>query len=234
MSEIRHIDTIRVEDRHRQSLGDLTALVDSIKTIGLINPITITPDGRLIAGHRRLEAHRRLGRTGIPVRVVDTLTSARDLLVAERDENTCRLDMKPSELVALVKALEKLAKPAAEKRMLAGTLSTDPVPERAQGGRMPPVRDIVAEALGTSHGTYERAKSVVAAVNDPDPEIAAVAADALREGPPGTPPQEPETTVAIIGGTLGTPRRPRRQRPQLPSDRQGGRSQPGPGATRRP
>lgn len=40
----------------------------------------------------------------------------RALLEAERDENTCRLDMKPSEKVALGLALEELEKPKARER----------------------------------------------------------------------------------------------------------------------
>lgn len=50
----------------------------------------------------------------------------RALLEAERDENTCRLDMKPSEKVALGLALEELERPKAEARERAGKQPSDP------------------------------------------------------------------------------------------------------------
>jgi hypothetical protein len=47
----------------------------------------------------------------VPVVVASQTDDARTLLEAERDENTCREDMKPSERVALGLALEKLVRP---------------------------------------------------------------------------------------------------------------------------
>lgn len=182
MTEIRHIDSIVVEDRHRKDLGDIDALAESIKRVGLIHPVAITPDGQLIAGHRRLAAHRRLGRTGIPVRVVDTLTSAIDMLVAERDENTCRMDMRPSELVALGMALEELERPKAVERQGQRTDLQHPDPGSRKSEPTGLVRDIVGKALGVSGGTYARMKTVVAAAeNEPDPEVRAIAQEALQE-----------------------------------------------------
>ena len=51
-------------------MGDLVALAQSIEDVGLLHPIVITPDYRLIAGRRRLEAYKTLGWTEIPVHVV--------------------------------------------------------------------------------------------------------------------------------------------------------------------
>lgn len=65
------IEDIRVGERHRKELGDVGALAASIKDIGLLHPIVVTPDGRLIAGERRIEACKRLGWLEIPVRVID-------------------------------------------------------------------------------------------------------------------------------------------------------------------
>ena len=84
--EYRAIDSIVVADRHRSDLGDLSDLAASIKAIGMLNPVTITADGRLIAGQRRMEACRLLGvgnESGRPVdeigltpRVLEVLESA--------------------------------------------------------------------------------------------------------------------------------------------------------------
>src|SRR5947207_9096145 len=99
------IDKIVVNERFRQDLGDqdgsLDALVDSIKERGLLQPLAVTPDAKLIAGRRRLEAVRKLGWSEIPVHIVSGLDDAVQSLKAERDENVCRKDFTLSEKAAL-------------------------------------------------------------------------------------------------------------------------------------
>ena len=66
-----NIENIQIGPRHRHDLGDIAGLAASIKEIGLLHPIIVSPDGRLIAGKRRLEACKRLGWTEIPVTTVE-------------------------------------------------------------------------------------------------------------------------------------------------------------------
>ncbi|WP_197030353.1 ParB N-terminal domain-containing protein [Phyllobacterium sp. UNC302MFCol5.2] len=66
------VDAIIVGPRIRNDLGDIDSLAASIATIGLLHPIVISPDGRLIAGERRLRACKKLGLADIPVRVFET------------------------------------------------------------------------------------------------------------------------------------------------------------------
>jgi ParB family chromosome partitioning protein len=68
---VRAIDEIDVGFRYRKDLGDLRNLTDCIETVGLLHPIVVTPEGRLIAGQRRLEACRLLGWQEIPITVID-------------------------------------------------------------------------------------------------------------------------------------------------------------------
>src|SRR5215467_9676080 len=56
-----NVSEVRVGARHRKDLGDLTSLARSINDVGQLQPIVITPDRRLIAGQRRLEAVKLLG-----------------------------------------------------------------------------------------------------------------------------------------------------------------------------
>lgn len=160
----RRISDVFAGDRHRLDLGDLEVLAQSIRDRGLLQPIAITPDGKLVAGQRRLEACRRLGWEHVPVHVLSNLDDARDRLLAERDENTCRLDMSLSEKVSLGRALEALERPKAKERQgtrndLNNILVTGP--ECCQT-----TRDVVAAALGLSSSTYQRAKAVVVAADD--------------------------------------------------------------------
>ena len=66
------LDGIRVGKRHRRDMGDIDALAESIEDIGLLHPIIVDEDGRLLAGARRLAAYKRLGRAKIPVNIVST------------------------------------------------------------------------------------------------------------------------------------------------------------------
>jgi DNA modification methylase len=60
-AELLSVDKIVVEGRVRQEMGDIDELANSIQAVGLIQPIVLTRDYRLIAGERRLRALRKLG-----------------------------------------------------------------------------------------------------------------------------------------------------------------------------
>lgn len=86
----------------RRALRNVEALAESIQEVGLLNPITLTMDYRLIAGYHRLEACKRLGWGEIEANVRD-LDGLRGEL-AEIDENLIR-----NELTALERG-EELAR----------------------------------------------------------------------------------------------------------------------------
>jgi ParB family transcriptional regulator, chromosome partitioning protein len=90
--EMRPVGSISLKDRVRGQLGDLSDLMESMRDHGLINPITIKPDGTLIAGARRLETAKRLGWTEIASHVAKAETLA-DVLALEIEENTCRVQL---------------------------------------------------------------------------------------------------------------------------------------------
>jgi ParB family chromosome partitioning protein len=68
---MRPIDSIIVGERMRKNMGDLARLAASIRRLGLLHPIVVDPDGRLLAGGRRLEACKLLGWLFVPVTVVE-------------------------------------------------------------------------------------------------------------------------------------------------------------------
>ena len=83
---------------NRRSLGDLTELAASIKSLGLLNPILVRRENgsfHLIAGERRLAATKLAGKKEIEVKVVDQDEKARleSLLV----ENLQRKEIDPLE-----------------------------------------------------------------------------------------------------------------------------------------
>ena len=68
---IRKIEEIKVGNRIRKDLGNIRPLAQSIADCGLLNPITIAPDGTLLSGQRRLEACKQLGLEEVWVCVVE-------------------------------------------------------------------------------------------------------------------------------------------------------------------
>jgi len=104
------IHEIVVKKRIRQDLGDLSRLMESIKTYGQMNPVLINGKRELIAGQRRLEAIKRLGWRNIEVHIVDP-TSETDELEMEIDENLHRRNLSAVELAEGMTRLEKLKNP---------------------------------------------------------------------------------------------------------------------------
>jgi ParB family transcriptional regulator, chromosome partitioning protein len=72
-------------------LGDIDALVESIRELGLLNPISVTRDRRLFSGLHRLAAFKALGRHMIPAVVIDVTRDEAKL--REIDENLARNDL---------------------------------------------------------------------------------------------------------------------------------------------
>lgn len=161
------ISQIIIGNRTRKHLGDIQQLADSISSIGLLHPIVVTSDNRLIAGYRRIMAYKLLGKDEIPHTVANSLDG---LLVtlAEQHENTCRLDFTPSEAVEIGRAVEPLEREAAKERQkLAGQnygngkLASEKFSE-ANGNAL----DKVATIAGMSRPTYAKAKTVVEAAEE--------------------------------------------------------------------
>lgn len=95
------IDQILVQDRQRTDYRGIEELATSLKEIGLIQPIVVNQDLRLIAGGRRLTAAKSLGWTDIDVVFRETL-SEDELQVLELEENTKRVDLTWQERVLAV------------------------------------------------------------------------------------------------------------------------------------
>ncbi|MEU0818883.1 ParB/RepB/Spo0J family partition protein [Streptomyces mirabilis] len=167
MTKTVGVQDIEVGERARVDLGDLTDLMASIEQLGLLQPIVVTDDNRLIAGGRRLESCRRLGLDEVQVVVAEHIHDAVDLLKAERDENTCRKPMTASELIALGRQIEALEKPKARERMSEAGKSSAPgspserfVPANEPLPKPIDSRERAAEAVGLSTATYSRIKQV--------------------------------------------------------------------------
>lgn len=94
-----NIDEIKIINRKRNA-GDVSQLCASINEIGLLQPVTVTSDFKLIAGLHRITACKHLGWQEIEVNVVDYDSEILSEL-AEIDENLIR-----NELTVLDKSIQ--------------------------------------------------------------------------------------------------------------------------------
>ena len=134
------ISQIKINNRFRKDLGELETLKNSIKEIGLLQPIVIDENNNLIAGFRRLKAFEELGKDEIPVNIVNI----ENVLKGEYDENAVRKGFTPSESVAIWEAMNKPIGGRGETRS-----DSDQVRVKA------------SKTLGISTDTLSKAKQVV-------------------------------------------------------------------------
>jgi len=166
----RVISEIVVGERHRRDLGDIAGLAASIDELGLLQPVVVTPDNKLIAGERRLAACQQLGWMHIPVRVLDLDRIVR----GEYAENAFRKDFTLSEAVAIKRALEPMERETARARMVAGQPS-----ENFSKGR---ALDKIAKATGMHRTTLAKAEAVVDAAEAEPEKFGKLLADMDRTG----------------------------------------------------
>ncbi len=104
---ISHIvveETLRI----RKETGDIAALENSIRKVGLLNPIVIDEKNRLVAGYRRLMACRNLGWQEIETTVVNFDGDVLKMLDIEVDENLFRKDFTSAEIMSIEKRREEI------------------------------------------------------------------------------------------------------------------------------
>lgn len=165
------VKDVRIINRIRQELGDISSLAENIKTNGLLSPILITHDRKLLAGERRLTACRELGWLEIPA-IIKSVNDAEQELYIEIAENINRKSFTKEERVNCGLKIERIEKVKAEERQKARLIQfkqrndtvTQNLGQRANdftkhdsssGG-------IVAKQLGISEEQYRREKFIVA------------------------------------------------------------------------
>ncbi len=103
------IETIEVKDRARIDFGEMDEFVASIKSKGVIQPITLDENLVLQAGGRRLEGAKRAGLTKIPA-IIRPFVDILDSREIELMENIYRKDFTWQEKCKLIKEIDDLQK----------------------------------------------------------------------------------------------------------------------------
>ena len=111
------IDDIVVKKRVRHDMGDLTLLMASLRKHGQLNPIIVTEENELVAGHRRLQSAKELGWTTVEVVHLRNLDDIEKIQL-ELDENIQRKELLPDEIQEGRDRIERLRNPTRLRRIL--------------------------------------------------------------------------------------------------------------------
>lgn len=130
----RSIESIIVGKRHRTEFGDIDELAASITRDGLLQPVTVTPEGVLVCGARRLEALRRIGEKTIKVWVRSAISGRLAELLAEQAENVLHKPLTPTEAAALYTELKDYITDDANRRQAATRFSQPDTRHEMDGG----------------------------------------------------------------------------------------------------
>lgn len=124
----RTVSSIQVGARHRHDLGDIEGLAASIHKYGLLQPITITPDGVLVCGARRLAAIKKLGWETVRVWVRSGISDPLAYLLAEQDDNVLHKPLTQLEQAGLYREINELLREDADRRKEATQFSSEHQP----------------------------------------------------------------------------------------------------------
>ncbi len=136
------IDEVQIEERQRETFGDLQVLAQSIDELGQLVPIIVEKGTlRLVAGERRLQAMRLLGKAEIAIVFQEDLTPIIRRKM-ELHENIIRKDLTWEEEVRAIAELVKMEQASATKGKRGPKGAFAPEEERTKGLRE------IAKSLG--------------------------------------------------------------------------------------
>jgi len=141
MAKVKVEDVKIANERFREDYGEIEELAVSIQRYGLLHPIVVDDQLNLIAGERRLKAHRLLGITEIEVKQLKDLSTLEKRQI-EIEENLKRKDFTWQEDVKAKKEIDNIM------RELYGSAI------KGHGGGWS-IRD-TADSTGDSIGTISR------------------------------------------------------------------------------
>jgi len=199
MYRILPLSSIIVErdERQRRDLTGIDELASSIAQVGLLQPIVVQPNGDnflLIAGERRLAAHRKLGLTEIATITLADLSPAQSQLI-ELEENVKRNALPWKDECLAVHRYHSLRLAADPEHKVDTTarelsMSSESIHQRLAIVReMEAGNDLVikAEAFSTARNLVARAAERKAAA-ELESIVATIGKEPEPEAEPGAPP----------------------------------------------
>lgn len=172
-----HPEIERIYDDRDLDAEDDASFIESVREKGVLTPIIVDQNHRIISGHRRVEAAKRVGLETVPV---TTRGFDSDL---ERLEQLIELNRQRDKTVTQklreAETIERIERERARRRQGTRTDTSCSDEQDVDGGL---TRDRVAEKVGFGSGsTYHRAKTVWEANESDDPDVATTAEEQLDQ-----------------------------------------------------
>lgn len=179
--ETRKPKSLKIHPENTKLYGNIAEpeFIAHVKKYGIISPLLITSDDRVIGGHRRRQAALNLKIEEVPVIVLREDLSEDDILLLLLADNRYRdkdNETRAREFQMLVEIEERKAKERQKTLNNKGGALKENVPE-ARGQS----RDIAAEKVGMSGKTAEKAAKVVKAIDEAEEAGDTEKAEELRE-----------------------------------------------------
>lgn len=121
----RAVESVIIADRHRTDFGDIEALAKSLTEYGLLQPPTITPEGFVLVGARRVKAAQFLGWRTINVWVRSGLSDRLGQLLSEHADHTMHKPLTTLEAASLYRELKAVFEEEAALRQTSTRFVTD-------------------------------------------------------------------------------------------------------------
>lgn len=156
---IIQINDITIGNNRRSLDSDkVSQLAQSIQEVGLLSPVVITRDNRLVAGHHRIAAFKQLGRTEIPFQYLEHQDKNR-IRLAEIDENLMRnqgTQLEQAEWLAERKTIYETLYPETKAKIAGANASNAAQGNQSNASDKLSFASDTARAIGKSERTVQR------------------------------------------------------------------------------
>ena len=176
------VAALRPHPRNHGIYGDVAdaELVASVRARGVLAPLLITHDGRIVAGHRRWLAAKQVALPDVPV-VMFTSDDELDILEAVIESNRQRAKTNEQLARERLTLLEVESERAKLRRLANLRQNADSVDLRTRDEEPGRASQVVARKVGTSSRTVEKGVAVVRAIDDLHEQGRQDVADELRK-----------------------------------------------------
>jgi ParB-like chromosome segregation protein Spo0J len=160
---MKPVAALRVHEVNAKIYGEKEGIADLEKSVGkygILDPLLVTKDGRIISGHRRFRVATKLGIIEVPVRVFES-DDELDIKNSLLEHNRQRVKNK-AQLAAEAKLMQEIETEFAARRKKgnAGEAEVEKLPPANKGK----ARDAVGKTLGISGRSVDKAVKVAGAI----------------------------------------------------------------------